>query len=74
MTTEADLFELPERYVALQREARALAADCADLAARADEADRLDPDVRRRLAASGSARSSWRGSSAAGTSRSTRSR
>ncbi len=52
MTTEADLFELPERYVALQREARALAADCADLASRADEADRLDPDVRRRLAAS----------------------
>lgn len=53
MTSSPDLFELPERYRALQREARRLAADCADVAARADEADRFDPDVRDRLKASG---------------------
>jgi len=53
MTAEAGLFELPEEYVALQEEARALAADCAEVAARADEADRFDPDVRERLADSG---------------------
>ena len=52
MTTDA-LFELPERYVALQQEARELAAACADIAARADESDRFDPDVRGRLKASG---------------------
>jgi acyl-CoA dehydrogenase len=46
-------FELPDRYRALQEEARRLAAACADLAARADEADHVDPDVRARLRASG---------------------
>ena len=46
------LFTLPQRYLDLQREARELAADCADLAARADEADSLDVDVRKRLASS----------------------
>jgi acyl-CoA dehydrogenase len=49
----AGLFELPEHYLALQQEARALAGACADVAARADEADRFDPDVRSRLKASG---------------------
>ncbi len=53
MTADSVLFELPERYLTLQREARELAAACADVAARADEADRLDPDVRTRLTASG---------------------
>ncbi|MFC5731184.1 MULTISPECIES: acyl-CoA dehydrogenase family protein [Nocardioides] len=47
------LFELPERYLTLQREARGVAAACADVAARADEADRFDPDVRSRLTESG---------------------
>jgi acyl-CoA dehydrogenase len=50
---EAPLFELPQRYVDLQAEARALAASCEDVADRADEADRFDPDVRQRLTASG---------------------
>jgi acyl-CoA dehydrogenase len=50
---EPGLFELPEKYLTLQAEARALAAGCADVAARADEADRLDPDVRERLQRSG---------------------
>lgn len=50
---ERELFELPEKYRELQREARVLAASCADIAARADEADRFDPDVRSRLKASG---------------------
>jgi acyl-CoA dehydrogenase len=50
---EAALFELPQRYLDLQAEARTLAAACRDVAARADEADRFDPDVRRRLADSG---------------------
>lgn len=47
------LFELPRPYQTLQAEARSLAASVADIAARADEADRIDPDVRARLAASG---------------------
>jgi acyl-CoA dehydrogenase len=47
------MFELPDRYLALQEEARKLAAECADVAARADEADHVDPDVRERLRASG---------------------
>ncbi|HEY6592665.1 MAG TPA: acyl-CoA dehydrogenase family protein [Asanoa sp.] len=47
------MFELPDRYVALQQEARELAAECADVAARADEADHVDRDVRERLRASG---------------------
>ena len=51
--TEAPLFELPQRYVDLQAEARALAASCEDVADRADEADRFDPDVRERLTKSG---------------------
>jgi acyl-CoA dehydrogenase len=51
--TDEGMFELPQRYLELQAEARALAADCADIAARADEADRFDPDVRARLDRSG---------------------
>jgi acyl-CoA dehydrogenase len=47
------MFELPAEYTALQDEARALAASVRDIAARADESDRIDPDVRARLAASG---------------------
>ncbi len=47
------LFELPQRYLEVQDEARALAASCADVAARADEASRFDPDVRQRLTDSG---------------------
>lgn len=49
----AGLFELGERYVALQEQARQLARGCADIAARADESDRFDPDVRARLKDSG---------------------
>jgi acyl-CoA dehydrogenase len=52
-TGEPQLFELPQKYLDLQQEARALAASCIDIAARADEADRFDPDVRARLKASG---------------------
>jgi acyl-CoA dehydrogenase len=51
--TEPGLFELPDKYRTLHAEARALAADCADIAARADEADHFDPDVRDRLQRSG---------------------
>jgi acyl-CoA dehydrogenase len=47
------LFELPARYRALQDEARALADSVADLAAEADESDRIHPVMRDRLAASG---------------------
>jgi acyl-CoA dehydrogenase len=47
------LFELPEKYVELQREGRALAAQVVDIAARADEAERADPEVRELLQASG---------------------
>ncbi|WP_084541007.1 acyl-CoA dehydrogenase family protein [Nocardioides alkalitolerans] len=50
------LFELPQKYVDLQEEARKLALSCEDVADRADEADRFDPDVRERLAASGLAK------------------
>ncbi|NJC71881.1 acyl-CoA dehydrogenase [Planosporangium thailandense] len=46
-------FELSQKYLDLQAEARALAAACADIADRADEADSLDPDVRTRLKESG---------------------
>ncbi len=53
MTGEPALFELPQKYLDLREEARSLAAACADIAARADEADRFDPDVRERLVASG---------------------
>jgi acyl-CoA dehydrogenase len=51
--SETGLFELPQRYLDLQAEARDLAARCEDVAERADEADRFDPDVRERLRASG---------------------
>jgi acyl-CoA dehydrogenase len=51
--TEPGLFELPDKYRTLHAEARALAADCADIAARADEADHFDPEVRERLQRSG---------------------
>ena len=51
--SEAGLFELPQKYLDLQAEARELAAACADVAARADEADHFDPDVRDRLQRSG---------------------
>lgn len=47
------LFELPGKYLELQSEARALASACRDIAARADEADAFDPDVRQRLKDSG---------------------
>ena len=51
--SEPGLFELPQRYLDLQAKARQLAADCADIAARADEADSFDPDVVDRLRRSG---------------------
>lgn len=47
------LFELPPRYTELQAEARALAVSVRHIAARADEADHVDPEVRERLQASG---------------------
>ncbi len=47
------LFELPPRYTDLQGEARALAESVRDIAARADEADHVDPEMRRRLRDSG---------------------
>ncbi|MCW2621048.1 MAG: acyl-CoA dehydrogenase [Frankiales bacterium] len=47
------LLELPEAYVALREEARGLAHSVRDIAADADEADAIDPETRRRLAASG---------------------
>lgn len=52
-TDGTGLFELPQKYVDLQAEARRLAESCQDVAERADEADRFDPDVRSRLTASG---------------------
>ena len=57
VTIEAEpLYTLPQRYLELQKQARELAVSCADIAARADEADSLDVDVRKRLQASGLAR------------------
>jgi acyl-CoA dehydrogenase len=50
---EAGLFELPDRYLKLQAEARALASSVAGIAAEADESDSVHPQVRARLAASG---------------------
>jgi acyl-CoA dehydrogenase len=47
------LYELPARYRELTAEARALAASVAGHAAVADEADGIDPDMRRALRASG---------------------
>jgi acyl-CoA dehydrogenase len=49
----APAFELPRGYRELQDEARALAVSVADIAARADESDRVDPEMRQRLTASG---------------------
>jgi acyl-CoA dehydrogenase len=46
-------FELAPEYVALQAEARALAASVADIAERADEASAVDPEMRERLRDSG---------------------
>lgn len=46
-------FELPARYRALQEEARGFAAAVRDIADRADEANEIDPEMRKRLAASG---------------------
>jgi acyl-CoA dehydrogenase len=46
-------FELGPEYLALQAEARALAASVADIAERADEASSIDPEMRERLRASG---------------------
>ncbi|WP_209305372.1 acyl-CoA dehydrogenase family protein [Blastococcus sp. CT_GayMR20] len=51
--SEPGLFELPQKYLDLQSEARQLAADCADIAERADEADHFDPDAVDRLRRSG---------------------
>jgi acyl-CoA dehydrogenase len=53
MTEEPVLYELPERYRALQAQARELAATVAGRAAIADEADHIDPVMRAALAASG---------------------
>lgn len=47
------LYELPDRHRSLQEEARALADSVRDLAAEADEADRVHPKMRAALAASG---------------------
>jgi acyl-CoA dehydrogenase len=47
------LFELSEKYRALHREAREFAASVRDIAERADEAGDIDPEMRKRLAASG---------------------
>ncbi len=52
-TPETGLFELPQTYRDLQTQARELAVSMRDIAARADESSSTDPDVRKRLAASG---------------------
>jgi acyl-CoA dehydrogenase len=44
-----DAYELPAEYVALAARAAELAAGCADIAARADESDQVDPEIRARL-------------------------
>lgn len=51
--TNGDLFELPEKYRLLRDEARALASSVSDIAAEADESDRVDPRMREALRASG---------------------
>lgn len=51
-TRDQAMFELPETYRALQQEARELAASVRDIADRADESDTVDPEMRKRLAAS----------------------
>src|SRR5260370_26634027 len=53
MPDEPGLYELPQRCRTLHAEARELAASVADRAAVADEAARVDPVMRERLAASG---------------------
>ncbi len=52
-TPDAGLFELPERYVLLQQQARELAASVAARAEVADESDSIDPVMRAALAESG---------------------
>ena len=47
------IFELPQRYRELHDEARALAVSVTDIAARADESDRIDTEMRQRLIGSG---------------------
>ncbi|WP_338595926.1 acyl-CoA dehydrogenase family protein [Saccharopolyspora sp. SCSIO 74807] len=47
------VFELPRRHRELQAEAREFAASVRDIAARADESDDIDPEMRKRLADSG---------------------
>ncbi|MDQ7903804.1 acyl-CoA dehydrogenase [Phytohabitans sp. ZYX-F-186] len=55
VTSKGDgvLFELPEPYLALRAEARALADSVRDRAAEADERDDVDPHMRAALAGSG---------------------
>jgi acyl-CoA dehydrogenase len=48
-----ELFELPQKYLSIIDEARAVALQIAPYAPHADEADHFDPDVRRILAESG---------------------
>lgn len=50
---EGQLFELSGNYLVLQQEAREFAVSVRDIADRADEAGELDPEMRKRLAASG---------------------
>ncbi|WP_233520090.1 acyl-CoA dehydrogenase family protein [Prauserella sp. PE36] len=52
-THEQPLFELPAPYRALQDEARGFAESVRDIAERADEADDIDPEMRKRLAETG---------------------
>lgn len=47
------MFELPEEYRELQREAREFAVSVRDIAQRADAAGDIDPEMRKRLAESG---------------------
>ncbi|MCW2529416.1 MAG: acyl-CoA dehydrogenase [Pseudonocardiales bacterium] len=49
----SDVFELPEKYLELQAQARELATSCADISERADESDQIDPEMRQRLKDSG---------------------
>jgi acyl-CoA dehydrogenase len=53
LADDAGLFALPARYRELAEEARALAASVAGQAAAADEADAIDPGMRRALRDSG---------------------
>jgi len=51
--TTADLFELPDTYLALQEEARTLGASLAGLAGASENIDGFVPEIRAGLAASG---------------------